>query len=144
MFFYKNGSSLGSVPFLPQAPQAKELEINDTVIKVEIADTQAKRSKGLGGKVSLASGSGMLFVFDRLDKYPFWMKGLSFPLDFIWIKGLEVVDILENIQPPASGTLDSSLQIYSSNTEVDKVLEVNTGFVKVHNIKVGDTIKLSP
>lgn len=144
MFFYKSDPGTIPIPFLSQAPRANELKINDTVIKVEIADTQAKRSKGLGGKASLASDSGMLFVFERLDKYPFWMKGLSFPLDFVWIKSSEVVDILENIQPPERGTPDSSLQVYSSNTEVDKVLEVNGGFVKAHNIKVGDTVTLSP
>lgn len=130
------------IPFLPQAPKTHQVKINDTVINIEIADTQSKRSKGLGGRASLASSSGMLFVFEKPDKYPFWMKGLNFPLDFIWIKSSEVADILENIQPPAPGVPDSSLQIYTSNTEVDKVLEVAGGFVKAHGIKVGDKIEL--
>ena len=141
IFFYKSPATL-SIPFLPQPPKQTELKISDTVIKVEIADTQAKRSRGLGGRAGLASDSGMLFVFDKPDKYPFWMKGLSFPLDFIWIKGTEVIDILENIQPPVPNTPDSSLPVYSSQAEADKVLEVNAGFVSVHNIKIGDKIEI--
>lgn len=142
MFYYMGGASTLPIPFLPQASKTQQVKINDTVISIAIADTQEKRSKGLGGRENLASDSGMLFVFDRADRYSFWMKGLKFPLDFVWIRDMEVVDISENVQPPAEGTPDSSLQIYSANTGVDKVLEVAGGFVKAHGIKVGDKIKL--
>ena len=98
----------------------------------------------MGGRESLASDSGMLFVFDRVDKHVFWMKGLSFALDFVWIKDDKVVDVSENIPPPESGQTDESLPIYTSKVEFNKVLEVNAGTVKKLNIKVGDTIKLQP
>ena len=143
IFFYAKPGTI-PIAFLPQPPKQNELKINDAVIKVEVANTQSKRSRGLGGRVSLASDSGMLFIFEKADKYPFWMKGLAFALDFVWIRDSEVVDVLENIQPPASGTPDSSLPFYGSNSPVDKVLEVNAGFVKAHSIKIGDVVKLSP
>lgn len=142
MFYYVNSSSIGPLPFVPQSPQNRQVKISDTVINIELADTQSKRSKGLGGRASLASDSGMLFTFDKADKYPFWMKGLSFPLDFIWIRGGSVVDISENIQPPPPNTPDSAVPILTANTEVDKVLEVSGGFVKEHNLKVGDKIEI--
>lgn len=140
IFLYKGG--VGSIPFLPQSGTTHKLQINQSVLKVELADTQLKRSKGLGGRPSLASDEGMLFIFQAEDKYPFWMKGLKFPLDFIWIKGSEVVDILPNVAPPAVGVPDQSLTIYQPKVTVDKVLEVNAGVVQRLNIKVGDTIKL--
>ncbi len=145
IFFFvpsKNSGTTPEIPFLPQTAQFKEIQIGEAKIKAEIADTASKRSKGLGGKVSLGENEGMLFIFPKLDKYPFWMKGLKFPLDFVWIKNDQVVDILENIPPPQNGQADSSLPIYSAKEEVDKVLEINGGTVKKFNIKVGDIISL--
>ena len=124
-------------------PQFKELVINDQKLKVEIADTQDKRSKGLGGRESLATDSGMLFIFPKPDKYPFWMKGLKFPLDFIYIREDKVIDFLPNIQPPSAGATDESLPIYLPREEVDKVLEVASGTIEKLNIKVGDKIQLN-
>lgn len=126
--------------FLPKQDKFASLQIGQASLKVEVADTASKRSKGLGGRQSLASDSGMLFVFDRADKYPFWMKGLQFNLDFVWIKGEEIVDILENVPFPQADTADSALPIYASKVEVDKVLEVNAGAVQRLNIKVGDKV----
>ncbi len=143
IFFMPAGNSKIDIPFLPQVSKFNDLQINDTHIRVELSDTASKRSKGLSGRASLAENEGMLFIFDKADKYPFWMKGLSFPLDFVWIKGDKVVDILENVPSPVSGQKDADLPIYSSKVEVDKVLEINGGTIKKFNIKVGDTIILS-
>ena len=72
------------------------------------------------------------------------MKGLSFPLDFIWIREDKVVDLLHRVQPPTPGQPDESLPIYQSEEEVDKVLEVPAGTIQGLNIKVGDTVKILP
>lgn len=130
------------IPFLPQGPTFKNMVVNGNTIKIEVADTQEVRKKGLGGRESLASDSGMLFIFEREDRHAFWMKGLKFPLDFIWIKDDVVADILENVPPPAPGQDDASLPIYSSKVAIDKVLEVNAGTVQRLNIKVGDKISI--
>lgn len=132
------------LPFLPQRPKFMNLQINDKTIKVEVADTAAKRKKGLGDRQSLAEQDGMLFIFDRADKHPFWMKGLSFPLDFVWIREEKIVDILENIPPPAAGQKDSELPIYSAKEPIDKVLELNAGTVQRLNIQIGDSIRITP
>lgn len=135
-------SSKLDLPFLPQSPTISKLEINGAVLKVEIADIASTRNKGLSGRDSLVSDEGMLFVFPKLDKYAFWMKGVKIPLDFIWIKDNIVVDVLPNIQPPKKGEKDESLSIYSSRREFNKVLEVNAGTINKLNIKVGDSINL--
>src|ERR1044071_5405536 len=56
-------------------------------VLVEIADTDQKRSLGLGGRASLAPDAGMLFIMPQRKKPTFWMKGMLIPLDFIWIDG---------------------------------------------------------
>lgn len=143
VFFVANKNSKKvEVPFVAQNPTLAELKINGTTLKVEIADSVSKRAKGLAGKESLASDEGMLFIFDNEGSHPFWMKGLKFPLDFIWIKNNKVVEVMSNIPAPKTGQKDEDLPIYQSKEAVDKVLEVNGGTADRLQIKVGDTISL--
>lgn len=142
LMFYSG--RMASMPFLSQPSSSAELTINEVKFKVELADTPDKRRRGLGGRESLATEGGMLFVFEKEDRYSFWMKGLKFSLDFIWIKGDKIVDILPNIPPPSAGQKDETLPIYQSRVAIDKVLEINAGTADRLSIKVGDTVKLSP
>lgn len=135
-------NKIPNIPFLPQPTKVAQLSINDNKVKVEIAETREKRSKGLGGRTSLPEGEGMLFIFDKADKYPFWMKGVSFPLDFIWIKEDKVVDLLENVPAAEAGQKDADLPIYVAKEPIDKMLEVAAGTVTKLNVKVGDSVKI--
>jgi uncharacterized membrane protein (UPF0127 family) len=120
-----------------------KLSVKETVITVEIADTQETRSKGLSGKEKIADNEGMLFT-SNVPSFPtFWMKDMKFPLDFIWITGDKIVDIIENVPNPESQTPEKDLPLYKPNQAVDKVLEVNAGFVSTNNIKVGDSVTIS-
>lgn len=125
-----------------QSKLIDQLEIGAAKVNVEIADTNEKRAKGLGGRQSLATDSGMLFIFPKVDNYKFWMKGLSFPLDFIWIRDGKVVDLALNVPQPASGQADNALPIIESREPIDRVLEVNAGFVRAMGIQIGDVVKL--
>ncbi len=127
---------------IPQQNKNTQVIINGFKIAVELADTQSKRSQGLGGRDKLASNSGMLFIFPEAKKYSFWMKGLKFPLDIIWIRQKQVVDIIKNAMPPEPSQSEESLPIYQPHQEVDMVLEVNGGFVDSHSIKVGNIIEV--
>ncbi len=80
----------------------------------------------------------MLFVFDRPGRHGFWMKGMNFPLDFIWINGGRVAQITENVPAPKNGEAPLSL---APQVEVDTVLEVNGGFAGKYQIKVGDKVE---
>lgn len=119
-----------------------DLMIVKSTIKVDISDEKNERAIGLANRDSLAEDSGMLFVFETPDKYRFWMKGLRFPLDFIWILDDRVVDLLKSVPSPEVGTPDNKLPVYGPTTKVNKVLEVNAGFIEKHNIRVGDKIEL--
>lgn len=112
--------------------------INGFDIKVDISDTIDKQIQGLSGRESLAEDGGMLFVYEKPKKQVFWMKNMNFPLDFIFIEGEQVVEIIEDV-PPEGGNPEK--RVISEN-EVSQVLEVNAGFVKKHNIKIGDSVYL--
>lgn len=141
IFFNPTRKSSPEFPFLPQRTISAEVQINEAKFTVEVAKTREKRNRGLGGREKMASDAGMLFIFEKEDKYPFWMKDLKFPLDFIWIKKDKIVDILQNIPPPVPDQKDESLPIYVSREPIDKVLEINGGTAERLNIKVGDIVK---
>ncbi|MBI2022842.1 DUF192 domain-containing protein [Candidatus Daviesbacteria bacterium] len=124
------------------ASSTSEVGVLKAEIVAEIADSKEERADGLSGRESLASDSGMLFVFDKTDIYRFWMKGMKFPLDFIWINEDRVVDILKNVPPPKEGQSDESLPLVSPTVPINKILEVNAGFADNHKLRVGDKIEI--
>ena len=119
------------------------VNIRGSIITVEVADTPALRAQGLSARASLEANSGMLFLFDFQAKPSFWMKDMKFALDFLWLRNASVVDIIENVPPPATGTPDSGLTLYTPAEIVDSVLEVNAGYVAQHQIQKGDKITLN-
>ncbi|MDO8573251.1 MAG: DUF192 domain-containing protein [Candidatus Daviesbacteria bacterium] len=141
LYLFKTGA-LNSLSFIPASSPGKQIVISGNRFKIEIADTDSKRKKGLGGRESLASDEGMLFIFEASGKHPFWMKGMKLALDLIWINKDAVVDITENVGPPAAGQKDASLPIYQAKEDANKVLEVNAGTAQKLNIKAGDSVKV--
>lgn len=109
------------------------LKIGGKVIVIEIAKTEKDREKGLSGRAQLDVNSGMLFEFDRPDRYAFWMKDMKFDLDFIWIRDNRVVYLSEHITNPTT--------LYPP-IPVEKVLEVNSDFVQQNHIAIGDKIEV--
>lgn len=120
-------------------PKIKTIVVDNHSIVVEIADTDNLRTKGLSERNSLPQNQGMLFVFPVVEFYNFWMKGMRFPLDFVWIKDDTVVDLTENVPNPRDQTHDPA-EFYNPKFAVNKVLEINAGEIKKLNIKIGDKI----
>lgn len=126
-----------------EAPQ-KFVSIGETKIEVEVADTNSERRQGLSKKDSLAENRGMLFVFDQKGTKPvFWMKDMRIAIDILWISDSKIIQIDKNVPPPADGTSDKDLKLYTPKEPVDYVLEVNTGFSDKNEIKEGDQVDLS-
>lgn len=147
--FNRGTQTIFSDPSLSTVSEQKIVEIQDGTsnqvkasFNVEIADEPEERRVGLSGRDKLATGSGMLFIFDKADKYKFWMKGMRFPLDFIWINDVRVVDILPNMQPQLPNQPDEALPYLSPIVASDKVLEINAGDAQRMDIRVGDKIQI--
>lgn len=118
------------------------LRVNDTELRVELADTPEKQQQGLSGRPPLNDAQGMLFDFRNTPnaRPSFWMKDMKFALDLIWIKDNRIIEITPNV-PPAPQTTEASLPTYSPTGDVDLVLEVLAGFTERHQIKIGDELK---
>ena len=114
------------------------LTIGNHKVNIEIAADEESRNLGLGGRHILDPNDGMLFVFDSPSEYSFWMKGMHFDLDFIWIKDGHVVEITSNV-PAEPNAAESALKIYKPAVSVNQVLEVNAGWSERNQIKIGDS-----
>ncbi|MFH1888728.1 MAG: DUF192 domain-containing protein [Candidatus Omnitrophota bacterium] len=101
----------------------------------EVADSVDKRQKGLMFRKSLAVNQGMIFVYEEEGRHGFWMKNMRFPLDIIWI---DRNHIIAGIYESALPCKDICKSIYSQ-ANAKFILEVNAGFIRKHQIKIGDT-----
>jgi uncharacterized membrane protein (UPF0127 family) len=124
----------------------KEAYRQDTVVKVsgstintEIPKNDQDRAKGLGGRSCLGVDSGMLFVFDKPDKYDFWMKDMKFPIDMVWIdenKSVTKVDL--NVSP------STYPKTFTSETPSKYVLELSANRAQQLSITKGTNLNFSP
>jgi uncharacterized membrane protein (UPF0127 family) len=106
-------------------------------MRVEVASTPEQSERGLGYRDSLPEDSGMLFDLRQTRVPGFWMKGMRFPLDFVWIsEDGRVAEVTEDV-PPQPGVPDTELTFISPAAPVRYVLELNAGAAKARGIVVG-------
>lgn len=114
--------------------------VNGLQVVVEIADTDVERRRGLSGRDGLEPGFGMLFIFPSEGVYSFWMYRMKFPIDMIWMdSGGRVVYIVEDAQPCGDSLV---CPVYTPDKPAKYVLEVNAGFVKMADLKLGDVVTI--
>lgn len=121
-------------------PLTPKVKIGEFIFSIELAVTSRVKERGLGYRAGMKENHGMLFVYDHKEKYPFWMKGMRFPLDFIWIDGSTIVDITKNV-PIEPEVNNDYFTTYASKFPVDKILEVNAGTVDRYGIVIGQTVQ---
>ena len=108
-------------------------------IQVDVANNDKTREKGLSGRARLGPDDGMLFLFPSEARYGFWMKGMRFPIDIVWIRKGEIVDLTTSVPPPAKG--QTELPSYFPMGMVDAVLELPAGFAQAHGLRSGLVVK---
>ncbi len=126
--------------FLSQSFEKKTVKITNSngkeiTVNVEIADTTAKRMRGLMFRSSLGEYDGMLFVFDSPAKHGFWMVNTTIALDAIFFdENKTAVDII-SMEPCG---LNLSCKTHYPEKNALYVLEVNKGFAERHSIRKGN------
>ena len=123
-------------------PIGAAITIGDAKFAAEIADTPELRSKGLGERDSLEEQTGMLFIFPGGQASSFWMKGMRFPLDFVWIgANCTVVDLTEDVQHSSPDTPSSELEIFESSSPAAYTFEINAGEISRFGVERGDEVR---
>lgn len=110
-------------------------------VDAEIADTEPLRERGLGFRDGLRPGWGMLFVYENASRHTFWMKGMRFCLDIIWIEGGQIQGAAESVCP-VPGAADADLPRYDSAGAVTYILEMPAGWTSAHGFKQGTAVDI--
>jgi hypothetical protein len=108
------------------------ITVNGVELVTDVAATNEQRTKGLSVKDSLNENEAMLFVFSTEREHSFWMKGMKFPIDIIWISEYhEVVHIEHSLEPCEP---DSFCPTYNPDKNALYVLETVAGFAQKYNV----------
>lgn len=127
---------LGAIIYYRLHPLTAKVVTPNRTFLVELAVTPEQRERGLGYRDRMEPHHGMLFVFDHTDRFGFWMKGMRFPLDFVWLYGNRIVDITHDVPT----TVNGGLPVYQPSAPVDRMLEINAGEASEAGLKIGDTV----
>jgi uncharacterized membrane protein (UPF0127 family) len=102
---------------------------------IEVADTNAERSKGLMNRESMPKSAGMLFVYPRPKTAGFWMKNTLIPLDMIFMDRTGTVQHIHHRAQPGD------LQPKFGGDNIQYVLEINGGLAEQMGMAPGTQLR---
>ena len=121
---------------------APEVVFGEVAFGVEVVSTPEERSVGLSGRESLTTQTGMLFAWESGRAGSFWMRGMLFPLDFVWIStDCTVVDVTADVPIPGPGEPDVELTRYSSSESAAYGFEINAGEAATYGVTPGVEVR---
>lgn len=104
-------------------------------IKVKLVTTQEDKRTGLMFRNNLNQDEGMLFKFEN-GFNSVWMKNTYIPLDVLFLdKRFRLIGYVED-------TVPLSLDSIGIDKPSDYILEVNAGWVRSNNVKIGNIIDI--
>lgn len=118
---------------LDKSQQRIPLTLGGDTFQVQVADTTETRVKGLSGSSQLKPDQGMLFDFQKDDKWGIWMKDMNYPIDIIWMdNGKQIVYMVKDA-PPNSYPFTT----FKPNDPARYVLELPAGTINKKRLKIG-------
>ena len=121
-------------------PEEEMIVLQGMPYRFERARTPEAQRIGLSGREALFPFTGMHFIFLTPDRYRFWMKGMRFPLDFIFVRDGVIVDLAKNIRSPR--TPEEEPVIIHPVYPFTDVLEIPAGDVDQRGLRIGQKISL--
>ncbi|RDB42824.1 DUF192 domain-containing protein [Halomonas sp. DQ26W] len=107
-------------------------------LDAEMARTSSERRTGLMDRDSLAPGTGMLFLYDRIQppQSGFWMYRTRIPLDIAFIDAQGRIATIHTMVPCPSDT-PRKCPVTQAGASYQAALEVNAGYFAEHGIEEG-------
>ena len=109
------------------------VKVGAHALKVEVADDDASRSRGLMFRNTLGKDNGMLFTFPEPGYHGMWMMNTFIPLSVAFIDGDgRILNILD-MQPHTQDT-------HTAAGPARYAIETNVGWFAGKKIKAGDRV----
>lgn len=116
-------------------PSHRTLQLDGQRYELQVSDTKSQQAKGLGGRASLPTDKGMLFVFDQSVSHCFWMKDMHFAIDIIWLDDRKQVTHIERRITP-----DTYPHTFCPTQPSRYVIELNAGQADAHHVHKGQQL----
>ena len=118
-----------------------ECEIRGKTVKIEIADTEEARNKGLSDRRFIGKNQGMLFVFSDVNRRSFWMKHCFFDIDIAYIDFNGRIDEIITMQrEPYDSAAEKLKQYISKSWSIKYALEMPGGWFNKNSVQAGDIL----
>lgn len=108
-----------------------KIAVKNIELTCDVAATPRQQASGLQSYASLDNNRGLWFPFTNKRIASFHMGEVKFPIDIIFVDDSKINKIVSNVQPR---------QVGSWKSICTDVVEVNGGWCRQNNIKVGDII----
>jgi uncharacterized membrane protein (UPF0127 family) len=125
--------------FISQAEAFQKgiVQIGKIKFSVEIAENTVDRETGLMNRKSLGPNQGMLFIFENEQPLSFWMKNTLIDLDIGFFDGQKKLIEVKTMKSPVKNKISVEETITQSSRPARYALEMNAGWFKKNQIKVG-------
>lgn len=127
---------------LPDGRQQAMITVGTSEILVDLAIDPFEQQLGLGYRNGLDDDTGMLFIGNAPRTRTFWMKGMRFCIDIIWIENGQITGAAESVCPDPEGTDDADRARFSSGEPVTHVLEMPAGWLQQNGYGPGTPVDL--
>jgi len=113
------------------------VSIGQRKVAVEVADTPEKQSRGLGYRDALDWDTGMYFPYPQPMIPSFWMRGMRFAIDIVWIRKGRIIDLHHDVpfEPGGNGPT------VRPREAADAVLEVPAGYARASGWRIGERVQ---
>lgn len=102
-------------------------------LKVEVADSDESRSRGLMYRQGMPRNDGMLFIFEDVGYHSMWMMNTYIPLSVAFIDGDgKILNILD-MEPKTQDT-------HTAAGPARYAIETNKGWFAEKKVKAGDKV----
>jgi uncharacterized protein len=102
---------------------------------LRLAISPNQQAQGLSGLKSLPDNTGMQFVFQGTGLRCFWMKGMHFALDVVWLSADDEVQLVDHDLSPRTYPMTFCVEAHS-------VIELVGGQARAAGITRGRTLTI--
>lgn len=126
------------------AEETSSFKVCNRNFTLELAKTEAARTKGLMNRKEVPVGKGMIFVFEKAELQIFWMKNVPIALDILFFDTKGKVINTATMHPESQLVQDLFLKRYASDRPSQYVVELRAGTLKTFTAVELKNCRLSP